>query len=56
MLTEDAMRQRMVDSAHDFAAENCVGAMTKSYMALYEDVLNRMHHAKDAEHAVGVRF
>jgi glycosyltransferase involved in cell wall biosynthesis len=56
ILAEDAMRQRMVDAAHDFATENCVGTMTKSYMALYENVLHRMHHAEDAEHAVGVRF
>jgi glycosyltransferase involved in cell wall biosynthesis len=56
MLTEDAMRQHMVAAAHDFAAENSVAAMTKSYMALYENVLNRIHHAEDAEHAVGVRL
>lgn len=42
-LTEDAARRRQVDAAYDFAAEHGVGAMTKSYVALYENVLSSAH-------------
>lgn len=40
MLTDAAMRNRQVDAARRFAAENSIAAMTKSYLVLYGDILS----------------
>jgi glycosyltransferase involved in cell wall biosynthesis len=47
MLTDDAMRKRQVDIARQFAGENGVAAMTKSYLALYGDILNGMQNTAE---------
>jgi glycosyltransferase involved in cell wall biosynthesis len=55
MLTDDAMCHCQVNAARQFAKENGVAAMTKSYLELYGNILNCTHYAlKESRHAVRV--
>ena len=48
MLGDEAMRSHAVQNAHRFAAENGIEAMTRSYLAVYENVWSARHfHGTD---------
>jgi glycosyltransferase involved in cell wall biosynthesis len=57
ILDDNVTRQRHVNAAYDFATENGIDAMTKSYVALYSNILrNAQYGPKGARHAFGARF
>jgi glycosyltransferase involved in cell wall biosynthesis len=56
MLEDSALQQRMTDAAYQFATENGIGVMTKSYMTLYESILiQRYTRTAHANQALGAR-
>jgi glycosyltransferase involved in cell wall biosynthesis len=56
ILMDSALKQRVTDAAYQFASENGIGAMTKSYMTLYDSIMmQRYSGAVHAEHVVGTR-
>jgi glycosyltransferase involved in cell wall biosynthesis len=56
MLTEDALRQRVVDCAFQFATCNGISAMTKNYLDIYQNILRGQYaHTANVQQSLGVR-